>query len=71
MWIVALGVVALALGLAGLLLAPAMIEARRDAGMLRDSSPEITDEDRILATRGMGALFAVIGALLIGYGLAG
>lgn len=66
MWLAAIGALFVALGALGIVLAPAMIDARREAGMLDDDS-EFSDEDRILATRGMGGVFVVAGMLLIGY----
>ena len=69
MWLLVIGGLLVALGSLGILLAPAMIDARREAGMLDDDS-DITDEDRILATRGMGGVFVVVGILLIGYQIA-
>ena len=69
MWLLVIGGLLVALGSLGILLAPAMIDARREAGMLDDDS-DITDDDRILATRGMGGVFVVVGILLIGYQIA-
>ena len=71
MWLVALGIVMIALGLAGLRYAPAMIEAQREQGMEPVASDEIDDEDRILVTRGMGVVFTVGGLFLVAYALSG
>lgn len=71
MWLLGLGVILAALGALGVALAPTMIEIRREEGMLDDASDEITDEDRVLATRAMGAVFVVVGLFLVGYQLFG
>ena len=71
MWLVALGVVMIALGLAGLRYAPEMIEAQREQGMEPVASDEIDDEDRILVTRAMSVVFTVIGLFIVAYSLSG
>ena len=70
MWLAAIGVVLAGLGALGVLFAPAMIEARREAGKITDHEG-ITDDDRILVTRGMGAVFLVVGLLLTTHRLFG
>ncbi|MFC3957175.1 hypothetical protein [Halovivax cerinus] len=65
MWLLALGVGLAALGASGVVFAPRMIELRREEGMIDDDAAQITDDDRVLVTRAMGAVFLIVGLFLV------
>ncbi|MFP8955956.1 hypothetical protein ACLI4Y_04450 [Natrialbaceae archaeon A-CW3] len=52
-------------GLAGIRLAPRMVEVQKDRGMAPYDSDTVTDEDRIRVMKGSGVLITVVGFVLI------
>ncbi|WP_254862370.1 hypothetical protein [Halovivax gelatinilyticus] len=69
MWLLAIGIVFALLGVAGIVAAPAMVEAQRKQGMVPVASDEIDDDDRIAVTKGVGIVFATVGVVLVVYAL--
>ncbi|ELY59985.1 hypothetical protein [Natronolimnohabitans innermongolicus] len=73
MLVTTLGLVCLALGVAGVRYAPAIVAAQHQQGMapLEDGErgDELEGEDRIRVTKGVGVLLALVGVVLLGYGV--
>ena len=59
------GALLVASGLAGIRLAPRMVEVQKDRGMAPYDSDAVTDEDRIRVMKGSGVLITVVGFVLI------
>ncbi|AGB36791.1 hypothetical protein [Natronococcus occultus] len=66
---IAVGVVFLTVGLVGVGYAPAIVEAQRREGMTPFDDSELEESDRVTVTRATGAVAALIGLALLGYGL--
>ncbi|MFU8869476.1 hypothetical protein [Natronococcus sp.] len=65
----ALGIVFLAFGIAGIRYAPAIVEAQRREGMTPFEDSELEASDRVMVTRGTGAVAVLVGLALLAYGL--
>ncbi|MFP9191765.1 hypothetical protein [Natronosalvus vescus] len=52
-------------GLAGIRLAPRMVEVQKDRGMAPYETDAVTDEDRVRVMKGSGVLITVVGFVLI------
>jgi hypothetical protein len=67
---IVLGIVLVAVGLAGIRYAPAIVETQRRQGMTPfEGDEELEESDRVSVTRGTGAVAVLIGLGLLAYGL--
>lgn len=64
-----IGLLCLALGLAGVRYAPAIVAAQHRQGMTPLEAAEIDDADRVRVTKGTAAVVALVGLGLVAYGL--
>ena len=63
----AIGLVLVALGLAGVRYAPAIVQAQHRQRMTPIDADEINDEDRVRVTKGTAVGIALVGVGLIAY----
>ncbi|RQG97317.1 hypothetical protein [Natrarchaeobius chitinivorans] len=68
MLVLVVGFVLVGLGLAGIRYAPAIVDAQHRQGMTPYTDGPIEKSDRVVATKGVGVVFAVVGVVLVGYG---
>lgn len=68
MLVTAVGIVLVAVGIAGVRYAPAIVETQRRRRMTPLENEELDESDRIRATKGIGMVAVLVGLALVGYG---
>ncbi|MFC4437076.1 MULTISPECIES: hypothetical protein [Natrialbaceae] len=68
MLVTAVGIVLVAVGIAGVRYAPAIVETQRRQRMAPLENEELDESDRVRATKGTGVVVVLVGLALVGYG---
>ena len=70
MFALVVGLVLVALGIAGVRYAPAIVEAQHRQKMTPVEANEIDDDDRVQVTKGAAVIMTILGLGLLAYGVA-